>query len=57
MREMLKLQEAIECQRSRVDAMILQGMDDEAFIMANQKLDQLIEEYIELEIQMEYQKI
>ena len=57
MREMLKLQEAIECQRSRVDKRIRYGMDDEAFIRANQKLDQLIEEYIELEIQMAYQKI
>ena len=57
MREMLKLQEAIERQRSRVDAMIEHGMDDEACIRANQKLDQLIEEYIELEIQMAYQKI
>ncbi len=57
MREILKLQEAIERQRSRVDAMIEHGMDDEAFIRANQKLDQLIEEYIELEIQMAYQKI
>ncbi len=56
MREMLKLQEAIEAQRSYVDAMIEQGMDEEAFFRANRKLDQLIEEYIELEIQMEYQK-
>ena len=55
MREMLKLQEAIERQRSRVDAMIEHGMDDEAFIRANQKLDQLIEEYIELEIPAVYQ--
>lgn len=56
MREMLELQEAIEYQRSRVDAMVEHGMDDEAFIMANQKLDQLIEEYIDLEVQMAYQE-
>ena len=54
---LFRSQEAIERQRSRVDAMIEHGMDDEAFIRANQKLDQLIEEYIELEIQMAYQKI
>ena len=57
MREMLKLQEAIERQRSRVDAMIENGMEDADFIRANRKLDQLIEEYIELEIQMAYEKI
>lgn len=56
MREMLKLQEAIECQRSRVNAMIEHGMDNEAFMMANRKLDLLIEKYIDLELQMTYQE-
>ncbi len=51
MREMLKLQEEIERQRNRVNAMIEHGTDDEGFIRANHRLDQLIEEYIELEIQ------
>lgn len=56
MREMLKLQEAIEFQRSRVDAMIEHGMDSEAFIKANRELDLLIEKYIDLEKQMAYQE-
>ncbi len=56
MREMLKLQEAIELQRSKVDAMIEHGTDDEAFIRANRELDLLIEEYIDLEMQMAYEK-
>lgn len=56
MREMLELQEAIERQRSRVDAMVEHGTDDEAFVRANRKLDLLIEEYIELKIQMSYEK-
>lgn len=57
MRGMLELQEAIEYQRSRVDAMVEYGMEDEEFIRANQELDRLIEEYIELEIQMAYQEV
>ena len=56
MREMLKLQEAIEQKRSRVNAMIEHGMDNEAFIRANRELDLLIEKYIDLELQMAYQK-
>ena len=51
MKELLKLQETIERQRNMVNAMIELGTDDEAFVRANHKLDQLIEEYIELEIQ------
>ena len=51
MREMLELQEAIERQRSRVNAMIEYGTDDEDFIRENIKLDRLIERYIELEEQ------
>ena len=50
MKEIIKLQEAIERQRNVVNAMIEFGTDDEAFVRANHKLDQLIEEYIELEI-------
>lgn len=53
MREMLELQEAIERQRSRVNAMIEYGSDDEDFIRENRKLDRLIEKYIELEDQQE----
>lgn len=56
MREMLKLQEAIERQRSQVNAMIERGMDDEAFMRANRELDLLIEKYIDLELQKEYQR-
>ncbi|MCI8785161.1 MAG: hypothetical protein HFI83_04600 [Eubacterium sp.] len=52
---MIKLQEAIERQRSLVNAMIEHGINDEAFIRANHKLDRLIEEYIELEIPAVYQ--
>lgn len=55
--EMLELQEAIELQRGYVDALIEHGMDNEAFILANRKLDQLIEEYIDLEVQMRYQRV
>ena len=55
MREMIKLQEAIERQRSLVNAMIEHGINDEAFIRSNHKLDRLIEEYIELEIPAVYQ--
>ncbi len=55
MRELLRLQEAIERQRSRVNAMVENGMDTEAFIKENRKLDQLIEEYIELEHSTMYQ--
>ena len=49
MREIVKLQEAIERQRNVVNAMIEFGTDDEAFVRANHKLDRLIEEYIELD--------
>ena len=49
MRELVKLQEAIERQRNVVNAMIEFGTDDEAFVRANHKLDRLIEEYIELD--------
>ena len=44
-------QEEIELQRSLVNMMIEDGneIQDEEFIRANRKLDQLIEEYIELE--------
>ncbi len=45
MREMLELQEAIERQRSLVNAMIEYGTDDENFIRENHKLDRLIEMY------------
>lgn len=51
MKELFKLQEAIERQRNMVNAMVELGTDDEAFVRANHKLDRLIEEYIELEIQ------
>ena len=54
MREMLKLQETIEQKRSRVDAMIEHGMDDEAFMRENRELDLLIEKYIDLKRQMAY---
>lgn len=53
MKEKLELQEAIERQRSRVNAMIEYGTDNEDFIIENRKLDRLIEQYIELEIQEE----
>ena len=56
MEEMRKLQEAIERQRSRVNALIEHGTDNETFVRENHKLDQLIEEYIELEIQAAYQE-
>lgn len=49
MKEIVKLQEAIEGQRNVVNAMIEFGTDDEAFVRANHELDRLIEEYIELE--------
>lgn len=49
MRDIVKLQEAIERQRNVVNAMIEFGTDDEAFVRANHKLDRLIEEYIEME--------
>ena len=52
MKEIIKLQEAIERRRNVVNAMIEFGTDDEAFVRANHKLDQLIEEYIELEVQI-----
>ena len=45
MREIYELQEAIERQRSRVNAMIEHGTDNEDFILENQKLDRLIEMY------------
>lgn len=51
MREILELQEAIERQRSRVNAMIENGTDDEELIRENIKLDRLIEMYIEMEEQ------
>ena len=51
MREIYELQEAIERQRSRVNAMIEHGTDNEDFILENHKLDRLIEMYIELEVQ------
>lgn len=54
MREMLELLEAIERQRSRVNAMIeYYGTDDENVIRENYKLDRLIERYYELEAQEE----
>lgn len=52
MKKMLSLHElekAIECQRSRVDAMVYAGMYSEDFMRENRRLDQLINEYIELE--------
>ena len=45
-----ELEKAIECQRSRVDAMVYAGMMySEDFMRENRRLDQLINEYIELE--------
>lgn len=49
MRERLELQEAIERQRSRVNAMIEQGTDFEELMIENRKLDRLVIEYMELE--------
>lgn len=49
MKEIIRLQKAIEHQRNVVNAMIEFGIDDEAFVRANHKLDRLIEEYIELD--------
>ncbi len=49
MKELLELQEDIERQRSIVNEMIEHGTDDEDFMEANQKMDRLIEKYIELE--------
>lgn len=48
MNEIIKLQETIEYQRSKLDAMILNGIDDDSFYEANVRLDRLIERYIEL---------
>lgn len=49
MNDILELQETIERQRSRVNAMIEHGIDEEEFFYENCKLDRLIEQYIELE--------
>lgn len=49
MSEMIKLQETIEQERCRLNHMIAQGINDEAFYEANVHLDWLIEQYIELE--------
>lgn len=49
MNDILELQETIERQRSRVNAMIECGIDEEDFFYENCKLDRLIEQYIELE--------
>lgn len=57
MSDILKLQEAIEHQRSIVNELIAKGTDDEEFIRANRKLDRLIEEYIEFEIQAKHMPI
>lgn len=56
MREIVKLRETIERERSRVDAMILNGSYEE-FFEANLKLDRLIERYIELENSEDMSKI
>ena len=53
MNRLEELQEIIERQRNRLNAMIEKGMDDEAFYYANVALDRLIEEYIELAEQEE----
>lgn len=49
MRELVKLQEAIEKQRSRLDNMISEGTDFDVYYEENVRLDRLIERYIELE--------
>lgn len=51
MREMVELLEEIARQRYRVDNLCVRGMTDEDFVRENRRLDLLIEEYIELEIQ------
>ncbi len=56
MMELLELQEAIEYQRNRVGTMIEAGIDDEDFMRENRRLDQLIDEYIELEKQEKQEK-
>lgn len=48
MNRLEELQEIIERQRNRLNAMIEKGMDDEAFYRANVELDRLIEKYIEM---------
>lgn len=48
MSDFFEIQEAIERQRNRVDAMILNGIDDETFYRENVKLDRLLEIYIDL---------
>ena len=59
MRDVSELQRAIERQRSRVNAMIIEyGTNDEELIRENHKLDQLIELlYIESEAQEEYASV
>lgn len=56
MREMLELMEAIELQRSRLDAIIWHGMTDEEVIRTNREMDLLIEEYIALEKKLASEK-
>ena len=48
MNEIIRLQETIERERSRLDTMVANGIDDDAFYEANVRLDRLIERYIEL---------
>lgn len=47
--ELMELEEAIERQRRRVDAMIDTEAEAEDFMRENRRLDQLIAEYIELD--------
>lgn len=49
MGELVKLQEAIEKQRSRLDNMIGEGINFDDYYEENVRLDRLIERYIELE--------
>jgi len=48
MSDFFEIQEAIERQRNPVDAMILNGIDDETFYRENVKLDRLLELYIDM---------
>lgn len=48
MNEIIRLQETIERERSRLDTMVVNGIEDDTFYEANVRLDRLIERYIEL---------
>lgn len=48
MNEIIRLQETIERERSRLDTMVVNGIEDDTFCEANVRLDRLIERYIEL---------